>query len=85
MCIRDRCNGEATIILDDEHCGHRKNNWFRDDMLSPTDAEVEKAVSYTHLKKRASVCGKIKVFKAINNTNKGSLHEYCRHLITRKQ
>lgn len=41
------CNGEATIILDDEHCGHRKNNWFRDDMLSPTDAEVEKAFKYS--------------------------------------
>ncbi len=27
------CNGEAIIILDDEHCGHRKNNWFRDDEL----------------------------------------------------
>ena len=41
------CNGEATIILDDEHCGHRKNNWFRDDMLSPTDAEVEKVFKYS--------------------------------------
>lgn len=41
------CNGEATIILDDEHCGHRKNNWFRDDMLSPADAEVERAFKYS--------------------------------------
>ena len=31
-------------------------------------------------KKRASVCGKIKVFKAINNTNKGALHEYLNTL-----
>ena len=41
------CNGEATPILEDEHCGHRKNNWFRDDMLSPTDIEVEKAFKYS--------------------------------------
>ena len=41
------CNGEATPILEDEHCGHRKNNWFRDDMLSPTDIEVEKVFKYS--------------------------------------
>ena len=37
------------------------------------------------MKKRASICGKIKVFEAINHTNKGALYEYCKHLIIRKQ
>ena len=42
------------------------------------DRIKEKGLSLIH------IC-KIKVFKAINNTNKGALHEYCKHLITRKQ
>ena len=32
--------------------------------------------------KRASVCGRIKVFEAINHTHKGALYEYCKHLFT---
>ena len=43
-------------------------------------------ISYTYMVlKRASICGKIKVFEAINNTNKGALYEYCKHLIIKKQ
>lgn len=40
------CNGEETLVADDEHCGHRKNNWWREDMVSPTDIEVEKIFKY---------------------------------------
>lgn len=41
------CNGERSMIISDEHCGHRKENWWREDMISPTDIEVEKAFRYT--------------------------------------
>lgn len=41
------CNGEGGIIVSDEHCGHRKENWWREDMISPTDIEVEKVFKYT--------------------------------------
>lgn len=40
------CNGEETVVINDEHCGHRKNNWWREDMISPTDVEVEKIFRY---------------------------------------
>ena len=41
------CNGEGSIIVSDEHCGHRKLNWWREDMISPTDIEVEKMFHYS--------------------------------------
>ena len=34
--------------------------------------------------KRASICGKIKVFKVLTIPNKGALYEYCKHLSLRK-
>lgn len=40
------CNGEGSIILDEEHCGHRKGNWWRNDMISPTHEEIEKMFRY---------------------------------------
>lgn len=52
------CNGEGTIIEDDEHCGHRKMNWWRKDMLSPTDMEVEKAFKYSPNGKISSARGR---------------------------
>ena len=52
------CNGEGTFIECDEHCGHRKNNWWRDDMLSPLNFEVEKAFRYTVNGKIDSVKGR---------------------------
>ena len=41
------CNGEGSIILDDEHCGHKKEDWWRNDMIPPTDPEVEKVFRYS--------------------------------------
>lgn len=41
------CNGEGSMIFSEEHCGHRKNNWWRKDMVSPTDAEIEKMFQYS--------------------------------------
>lgn len=52
------CNGEGTIMKEDEHCGHRKDNWWRADMLSPSDAEVEKAFRYFPNGKISSVRGR---------------------------
>ncbi len=40
------CNGEETMNEEDDHCGHRKDNWWREDMLSPSDSEVEKVFKY---------------------------------------
>ena len=34
--------------------------------------------------KRASICGKIKVFKVLTIPNKGALYEYCKHLSLRR-
>ena len=35
--------------------------------------------------KRASICGKIKVFKVLTIPNKGALYEYCKHLSPYKE
>lgn len=40
------CNGDGTILLD-EHCGHKKDNWWIRDMISPTKAEIEQTFKYT--------------------------------------
>lgn len=40
------CNGEG-VISSDEHCGHKKEDWWRDDMIPPTDAEVEDLFRYS--------------------------------------
>lgn len=40
------CNGDGTL-LEDEHCGHKKEDWWRENMVSPTDAEVEKMFRYS--------------------------------------
>lgn len=52
------CNGEETIIEEEEHCGHRKDNWWRADMLSPSDVEVEKVFKYFPNGKISSVRGR---------------------------
>lgn len=40
------CNGEESLLAEDEHCGHRKNNWWRRDMISPAQGDVEKLFRY---------------------------------------
>lgn len=52
------CNGEGTVVVGDEHCGHRKDNWWRADMISPTDIEAEKIFKYLPNGKINSVRGK---------------------------
>ena len=41
------CNGEGISNIYEEHCGHRKDNWWRADVISPTDIEVEKVFKYS--------------------------------------
>lgn len=52
------CNGEGSSIIYDEYCGHRKDNWWREDMISPTDIEVEKVFKYAPNGKISSVNGR---------------------------
>ena len=52
------CNGEGSNIICDEYCGHRKGNWWREDMISPTDIEVEKVFKYAPNGKISSVRGR---------------------------
>lgn len=40
------CNGDGTL-LEEEHCGHKKEDWWRENMISPTEAEVEKMFRYS--------------------------------------
>ena len=40
------CNGDGTISLDG-HCGHKKDDWWEEDMVSPAEAEVEKMFKYS--------------------------------------
>ncbi|MCM1256543.1 MAG: TIGR02646 family protein [Roseburia sp.] len=40
------CNGDGTISLD-EHCGHKKEDWWKENMVSPTEAEVENMFQYS--------------------------------------
>ncbi len=40
------CNGEG-VISSDEHCGHKKEDWWREDMIPPTDAKVEDLFRYS--------------------------------------
>ena len=40
------CNGEGTTNEYEEYCGHKKDNWWREDMISPTDIEVESVFKY---------------------------------------
>ena len=49
------CNGEGSNVIYDEYCGHRKGNWWREDMISPTDIEVEKVFKYAPNGKISSV------------------------------
>lgn len=52
------CNGDGRNISYDEHCGHRKGDWWRNDMISPTDMEVEKVFKYSANGKISSVSGR---------------------------
>ena len=52
------CNGEGSKIIYDEYCGHRKGNWWRGDMISPTDIEVEKVFKYSPNGKISSISGR---------------------------
>lgn len=40
------CNGEGSLLLD-EHCGHKKEDWWRENMVSPAEAEVETMFRYS--------------------------------------
>lgn len=52
------CNGEGSNVIYDEYCGHRKGNWWRVDMISPTDIEVEKVFKYAPNGKISSINGR---------------------------
>lgn len=52
------CNGEGTAVTDDEHCGHRKNNWWKEGMISPAKIEAEKIFKYLPNGKIMSVKGR---------------------------
>ena len=41
------CNGEGELGKMREYCGHRKGNWYREDMISPADSIVERAFKYS--------------------------------------
>ena len=41
------CNGENSISLEEEHCGHRKNNWWIPDMIPPSSMDIESLFHYT--------------------------------------
>lgn len=45
------CNGDGTTFLD-EHCGHKKEDWWCEDMVPPTDAEVERILMKSNIQMR---------------------------------
>lgn len=51
------CNGDGKIFLD-EHCGHKKEDWWSEAMISPTESEIETMFRYTLDGKIHSVSGK---------------------------
>lgn len=51
------CNGYVTISTD-EHCGHKKEDWWEKDMISPTETEIEQMFKYSFDGKIHSVPGK---------------------------
>lgn len=56
------CNGEGSMMLDEEHCGHKKDNWWHEDMVSPTDIEIENMFKY-------SIDGKIHCVRGKEKSN----------------
>lgn len=56
------CNGEGTIIFDEEHCGHKKENWWHEDMVSPVDMKIENMFKY-------SIDGKIHSIRGQEDAN----------------
>lgn len=55
------CNGQRTNIYD-EHCGHKKEDWWKKDMIPPTEAKIERIFRY-------SVDGKIHSVPRKDTTN----------------
>ena len=55
------CNGEG-VNLFDEHCAHKKEDWWNKDMISPVEIEVEEMFQY-------SVDGKIHSVPRRSTTN----------------
>lgn len=41
------CQGEGTLNQELEHCGHRKDDWWIETMISPTDFDIEKMFRYS--------------------------------------
>lgn len=71
------CNGEGSNVIYDEYCGHRKGNWWRQDMISPSDIEVEKVFKYLPNGKISSVNGRTTsniAQEMINNLGLDSFH-----------
>lgn len=71
------CNGEGSNVIYDEYCGHRKGEWWRQDMLSPSDMEVEKVFKYLPNGKISSVKGRTTsniAQEMINNLGLDSFH-----------
>lgn len=33
--------------MQDEHCGHKKEDWWEEDMIPPTETEIEKMFKYS--------------------------------------
>ena len=71
------CNGEGFNNIYDEHCGHRKDNWWRSDMICLTDIEVEKVFKYSPDGKISVISGRITsniAQEMINNLGLDSYH-----------
>ena len=71
------CNGEGCNNIYDEHCGDRKDNWWRSDMICLTDIEVEKVFKYSPDGKISIISGRITsniAQEMINNLGLDSYH-----------
>lgn len=40
------CNGDGTVSFDG-HCGHKKEDWWEDNLVSPTEPEIEEMFRYS--------------------------------------
>lgn len=70
------CNGDGVIEMDD-YCGHKKNNWYSESMIAPTDSEVERMFMYSmdgriHPTSRRSTSNAAQ--EMINNLGLNSFH-----------
>lgn len=40
------CNGDGMVSLDG-HCGHKKEDWWEDNLVSPTESKIEEMFQYS--------------------------------------